>query len=366
MKTTKNDLNKNNLALQGNISEFRAKKQNIRNQINSLKTFLSTRLNSGDYSYASSVLDSISSDLDSIDANLRNIENAQANTQKIIEVLDKIDQIIANLEKIKQTLDQMDRDLTSSIQKTQRSKQKVNSFITRLNEAEREMNSISGKLGSSGNMALSFKGAFELPNDPVYRAFPLLVAIVITFSSLVLSNMFILKQINEPSYMRSMITPTRDMSFLVSDYLINLFFIAIQAIALFVIGYYWFGVPADYLFGFALIIFFSSSFFIFIGISIGYLVRNQSLSMLLTIFLVMILLILSDLIVPAIMTSTIIKFFINMNPFYVLNRLLVDMLILERGIGEIMQNILKLVFLTLFSFILAYISKKINKEELID
>ena len=36
----------------------------------------------------SSVLDSISSDLDSIDANLRNIENAQANTQKIIEVLD--------------------------------------------------------------------------------------------------------------------------------------------------------------------------------------------------------------------------------------------------------------------------------------
>ena len=88
---------------------------------------------------------------------------------------------------------------------------------------------------------------------------------------------------------------------------------------------------------FAISIFLVASILIFIGMGIAYLVKTSSLSMLLTIFLLMLLFILSSVLAPSILSSSIIQFFIMLNPFVLLHTLLTDALVLGRPLMSLVS-----------------------------
>lgn len=360
IKTLKNNFNQNKQELQNSISNFRNQKQNLQSNIASTKNFLSSKLTPADYSYVSQNLDAVSVSLNQVDSSLAGVEQIYYSPE-LSTVINNLDLIIANLDAIKETLDKLDSDLALAIQRTQNSKAKIRSFIVRLNEVSSEMGTISKSL-KQDKVNLEFKNAFEISSDPVFLAFPILVTIIITFTSLVLSNMFILKQVNRPSYLRDLITPTKDIHFLIADYLTNLFFVSVQVGILFLIGFYWFNLPLEIIYVFVISIALAASVLIFMGMSLGYVVKQQNLSILLTISLVMLLFIFSDLIVPSVLSGPIIKFFVELNIFVILNKILIDSLVLHKPLYLLTSWLFKLgIFLIAFA-IIAYLSRKISKE----
>jgi len=363
IKSLQSDLRKNRETLLSNISYFRAKKQSIDNQISSLQSFLSGKLIPQDYNFVSSGLNSISNDLNQIDQSLSDIERTQSDN-RLINIIDSLDSVIIKLDNVKVTLDKLDVGLSNSIQKTRQSGDRIDYFISKLDEANNEMDSFSKSAG--GNMVTAdFKKAFQTSEDPVFLAFPLLISIIITFTSLVLSNMFILNQVNKPSYFRDIISPTKDVNFIFANYLVNLFFVFVQAAVLFIIGISWFGMPFSNIGMFVIAIFFTSSIFILVGMSLGYLIKSQSVSMLVTIFFVMLMLIMSDLISPAILSGKSMQFFISLNPFVILHKILTDSLILQKPMQYILPHITRLASLLGIIILITYLSKKVSEEDAI-
>jgi hypothetical protein len=359
LKKLKNDFNQNKQNLQNEISNFRSQKQSLESNIASIKSLLSAKLAPSDYSYASQNLDSILVSLNWADASLSAMEIIYYSNELSL-LINNLDLIISNLDSIKNTLDRIDSDLALAIQRTQGSKIKIDYFITKLDEASAEIYTISQSL-KQDKTSLEFKNVFEVSGDPVFLAFPMLVTIIITFTSLVLSNMFTLKQVNQPSYLRDLITPTKDIHFLIADYLTNLFFVSIQVGVLFLIGFYWFGISWDIIYIFVLSIFLAASVLILVGTSLGYLVRQQSLSILLTISLVILLFIFSDLLVPSVLSGPVIKFFVEMNIFVVLNKILMDSLVLHKPIYTLTPWLSRLLIFLFGFFVIAYLSRKVSK-----
>ena len=316
-------------------------------------------MNQGDYEHSASILGLILQDLNDVDSVLSNIEDLQ-NVQDLLDALTLLESIIPKLDSINQALIETESDLGLAIEKTQESRIKVANYIIQLDSITQDLEVFGERLDTK-TVSLNFKQNEVLSDNPVLFAFPMLVAIIITFTSLILSNLFVLRQVTNPSYFRELISPTKDICFLFADYLINLFFILIQSAVLFLVGIYWIGIPFDTLFAFALTIFIASSLFIFIGMSIGYLIKSQNLSMLLTIFLVMLFFITSELLIPAPLISPFIRFFLELNPFVLLSNILKNIFVLNNPLSV---NTLRLIVLGIFLFfsgILVYVSRKINK-----
>lgn len=364
LSSMKNDLLKNQQNLNGNISAFQSRKQLIESQIQALKTFLSSKLSAGDYSYSVSVLDSITSDLTQIDTTLRNIQNLQ-NTQQLINAITLLESIMPKLDSINEALIATDNDLSNAITKVQAGRQRILQYVSRLDSANLDLADLGEKINTK-TVSLNFKENSNSSNNPVLSAYPILVAIIITFTSLILSNLFVLRQTNRSCYFRELISPTKDISFLSADYLINLFFVFIQGAVLFLVGLYWVDVPSSTLLSFSITIFLASSLFIFLGMGLGYIIKSQTLSMLLTIFIVMLFFILSELIVPVSLLSPSIRIFIELNPFVILSDILKTIFVLGRPISGKLVSIYVLIFFSFLSMIFVYVCRKINKKRLRD
>ncbi|MBU0958671.1 MAG: ABC transporter permease [Nanoarchaeota archaeon] len=358
------DLIRNKQNLDNNISYFNNRRQQIENDISALKSFLSLNLDAAGYSYSASVLDSILTDLNQINEALDDIQSFQ-NTDDLITAIDLLGSIIPKLDSINTALINTDNDLGLAIDKTRESKQKVSSYIVKLDEVTQEIEGFNDVLDTK-TLSLEFKENEAISRDPVLFAFPLLVAIIMTFTSIILSNLFVLRKTNKASYFRELISPAKDVSFLTADYLVNLFFIFIQAIVLFMVGFLWIGVPLSTLSSFAAVILVTCSLFIFMGMGIGYLIRSQSLSMLLSIFLVMLFFVVSELLIPIPLIAPGIRFFIELNPFVLLAAVLKNIFVLNKPILDSFFRMFALSFFLACSVIFAYISKKINKKRIKD
>lgn len=79
----------------------------------------------------------------------------------------------------------------------------------------------------------------------------------------------------------------------------------------------------------------------------------------------MILLIFSDVFAPTVLTAPLVRFLIYMNPFFILKVVLTDYLILNKPLESLYPNFIKQGILLLIVMIIAYLSKKVSKEEVI-
>jgi hypothetical protein len=353
------DFTRVNQNLGGNISDFRQTREDILNQIQFIQIYLAPpTLSQSEYDYIMASLIPIEQDLQDLEYILDDLEEIQKSSQDIIDYLNILENLISKLDSIKETLDNLDNDLDESIVRIQNSKIRVDNFRVELESGSSSLKRLANDEGID-DFSIDFFNSFPVGEDPTFLVFPLLVSIIITFTSLVLSNMFILKQINMDSYFRDLISPTNDFTFMLSDYIVNLFFISIQAVVLFLLGNILFDV---YFSSFGIFVFgiiLTASIFIFIGMSIAYLIRAQSFSMLVTVFLLILILILSNLISPMVLASPLVNTIINLNPFVLLLGVLKGVLLLENGFSELKSSFLVLGVFLLVTIIFAYFSKKV-------
>ncbi|MAG07729.1 hypothetical protein CMI46_02840 [Candidatus Pacearchaeota archaeon] len=358
IRVIQEQLNGSDNSLESDISSFRQRKNYLVSQIEVLKVMLAVQLPLAQYQEFDDLLTSIVDDLENIDRNLQNIESVMAGNE-IEDVVNSFDGIVVKIENIRTLLYQADEDIDNSISKIQESKLKIQEFDLALEEAERDLTGLMGEI-KDGDTSISFKNSFEFFDDPTFLIFPLLISLIITLSSLVLSNLFILRQVNKPSYFREIITPTSQISFIFADYIINLFFISIQIVVLFLIGLTWFEFPLHSFYLFFLVCFVVSSIFIFIGMSFGYLIESQNLSMLTTVFLTMLMLIFSDLLIYSDLTGKFVKFFIDLNPFVILHSSLKNVIVFNKDFFYLVPSLIVLFVMYVISFLVTYLSRAIN------
>lgn len=360
----RNNLVSINNNLDYDIAEIRANIQQVNNAVYSLRNDLSSMLTAEEYSQISPYLNNLSSSTSQLDLLLKDLEEMDNNLPTVINLLYQLEDMIKKIEGMKMMLDKLDSDLNLFIKNNQDSQVRINSFINQLNNVQGEMHQFSGDI-SGTNSNVVFFDAYQIDDTPSFLVFPLLVSIIITFTSLILSNMFTLKEINEPSYFRDMITPIWDITFIMSNYLINLFFISIQAVVLFILGVRIIGISSGSIFVFAFSVFLTSSIFIFLGMSLGYLIRNQNMSMLVSIFFLILLLILSDLFAPSVLAGQIVRFFTDLNPFVILASILSDVMIFGKSSISVIPGFVKLFIFLFGAMLLCYISRKIRREEMV-
>ena len=334
------------------VKDFKEKKGRIKNSINSIRP----QLQSLGYNLLVSDLDSLLIELNSIESSLNLINNALSNYETASNDLNNA---ITRLDYMKSLLDKLEIGLQKNIEKTRETKTMINKFINELEQGRIRIEEFSQSVGLE-EMGLVFKNAHNIEDDPMLVAFPLLIAIIISFTSIILSNLFISKQINHPSFLRDIISPTKDIYFLIANYFVTLFFVFLQILFLFLVGYFWFNIDVlnNFIYSIPLMLM-VSSIFVFIGMSIGYIIKSQYLSMLISIFIIIFYFIFSDLLTPSILTGPIIRFFISINPFALLSNGLMSSIILNKSLSFSSNIFYRIEILFITSLLIYYFSKKI-------
>jgi ABC-type multidrug transport system permease subunit len=153
--------------------------------------------------------------------------------------------------------------------------------------------------------------------------FPALLILIIMFISMLLSSLNIVLEKNSRAYFRNFVTPTSDIVFIISSYFTNLFVLLAQLIIVFGVTY--FTLDKGILVNFGptcLILFMTASFFIFLGMVIGYMFSSEEGTILGTISISSVFFFVSNLVIPIDALPETVKFFVNLNPFVIASSLL--------------------------------------------
>ncbi len=334
------------------IQQFRTDYSQVRTLINSVRGDLQS---SREYTLVSS-LDLLLRNLERVDNDLAVIEDSLTT---YVFILDNLNLTMEKLDSIRTLMDEIDADLYKNIERTRATKIKIQSFLFELEQGKARIEGFSEGIDLE-NVNIVFKNVYQIRDDPVLIAYPLLIAIIVCFTAIILSNLFISKQINHPSFLRDLIAPTKDIAFLTANYIVTLSFIFLQVFFLYLVGNFWFEISVFNNLGYSLfLIFLVASIFVFVGMSIGYMIRSQYLSMLISIFFVIFFFIYSNILTPVVLAGPIIRFSIGINPFVLLTDGLLDLIILNNKGFVNTFLYYKLGFMFFASFILYYISKKI-------
>lgn len=341
------------------INQMTSGLQTLRGTLQELQNSLQQTLEPAEYEQVTLRIESLFVSLTELETTSSLIEN-NIREEKFNEIFDRIDQLYEELTPFKIKLDQIDSDISLSLERTNGSITRIQGFKSRLQEIETDL----GGVGSAdqGSLSLSFIGVRSFSDDLVRMSFPFVVSIIVIFSSLVLSNKFILNNAHQSSYLRELMTPTKGIHFVIADYLVNLFFVFIQIAVLIFFGWAWFEFSFAAIPGALLSLFLVSSIMIFVGISIGYFIKSESISILITVFALMFSFVCSDLLVPSVLSGSVVRFLINLNPLVIINNFLFNTLLLEQNLEENLFLIGRLVVMFISSFLIAVISKKVSKE----
>ena len=276
------------------------------------------------------------------------------------QILDNVAEIYSKLDMIKEVLEKTEDDLDRTIEKILEIIDNIDIYLIELGGHVQGLDEFGEESEYEG---INWKIVSLSPStDPILLSFPLLVSIIIMFTSVILSNMSTSKQIHEKSYFREMITPVKKMKFLFSNYLVKFFFVLIQLVVLIFIGVFFVGIPKESILLFVIGSFFISSIFIFAGSSISYLIRQKSLSSLISIFVLIFSFVISSVIAPSILITRSLQKIMGFNPFVIFNNFLEIIFISEGSFPEVSSLLLKMVgFFFLFGFILIYSRKRHDK-----
>ncbi len=267
----------------------------------------------------------------------------------------------------KSLLQDINTNVSEAIFKTEVGKAKILELQNVTSSGEKNLFSLRDSVREKGIVYQIKDGFEEAPKNPVSLAFPLLLALIITFTSVVLSNLFVARRTHQSQYIRTLVAPVNDSSFLIADYAVNVFFVFIQVIFALMIGIFFFHI--DILMNLpqiALSIFLAASFFIFIGMSFGYFFKSENLSMLLSIFTVILFQIFSDILTPVAFVDPLVSFFVSINPFVILNTLLREVILLHQSFNLLIPEMTKLFVLFLLALGLTIVAKKASKKRILD
>lgn len=164
----------------------------------------------------------------------------------------------------------------------------------------------------------TFQAVPEPELNKTALVFPILLIFMLSFISILLSNMLVLNETHSQAYFRNFLVPVSSLSFIVGLFITNLLLIGFQLGVFLLVGWLSFGIPLFlnlpvFLFSvFACVI-----LFVLIGMFFAYLVPERQTSLLLSLFFSLILFFFSDIIFPLEIMPEIASFFAQFNPIVV-------------------------------------------------
>jgi len=192
--------------------------------------------------------------------------------------------------------------------------------------------------------------------------FPTLVVLIIMFIGLLLSSILIVREKLSSAYFRNFITPTHDFVFIISDYVTNLIILFLQLVIIFGVGLYFFRENLlSILLKTSISIFLLSTFFIFVGMLLGYLFRSEETVVLAAFSLGILFLFLSGTILPLETLPESIKQIADFNPFVLGESLLKKIMLFNLSFSDLGSTLYILLAYILVSFIAVYYARKLSK-----
>ncbi len=165
--------------------------------------------------------------------------------------------------------------------------------------------------------------------------FPIILIFMLSFISILLSNMLVLNEAHSHAYFRSFLIPINNLFFILGLFITTLLLIGFQLLVFFVVAYVSFGVnffmnlPV-----FLLSVLLATMLYVLVGMFFGYLVKQRQTSLLMSLFFSLIMFFFSDVILPLEIMPRVAAFIAQFNPLVVAEDLFRQTLFFGHGIRE--------------------------------
>lgn len=261
---------------------------------------------------------------------------------------------------ISEKIEETDKKLLDGIEK-------IDKILILLEDSKKEISKIKSgfdEIPENIGIVLSGKGVFEDKGEKRYTdlIFPKIATLIIIFITLYVSTIFTLVLVKSKGYIREMMTPTRNASFLFSSFIVLSFMGLFFASIVFFVGYFYPGVePSNYLF---LSIFIILIIFLFteIGMLFGYSIKSENIAVSCVTFFIVFLIILSDLIIPIFFFPTITHHIIKLNPLNISENSISQIMLSPASWWILEKNFYVMLGMIIFIIPFLFQAKKISQK----
>ncbi|MBU1204011.1 MAG: ABC transporter permease [Nanoarchaeota archaeon] len=197
-------------------------------------------------------------------------------------------------------------------------------------------------------------------------SFPTLLLMVLLFAGIFLASTTVIEEKKSQAYFRNFITPTKDFTYIISDYIFCLLILTIQTIIIF-------GVmsiitktviSATMLPNLVLGLLLASTAFIFLGMAIGYFFKDEETASIGSISIATIMLFFSNTILPIESLPTTVREIVKFNPFIIAETIIRRIYLFGETIKGVTTPVIFIAVYVVIFIILAFLGRKIAKSRI--
>lgn len=233
----------------------------------------------------------------------------------------------------------------------------ISDFNEDLKNISLELNEISN-LSSTQllNPIINQIEGFDQSRTNIDYLFPTLIVFIIMFVAILLGNILIIKEKKSRAFFRNIISPSNSLIIPFGAYLTILLIIFFQITIIFVLSMFFLPLSI-YIYPFELFItlFIGISIFTFIGIIFGSLIDSEESMIVISILLIIIFLIFSNVLMPIEVIPPLFNLFIQLNPFFIISEMIkkqvINGILLESILKEVVNSVIYLVFLSIIAIV---------------
>lgn len=296
---------------------------------------------------------------DDIDLTIIHLENGQ-NTVNNSNTENKIKESIVILEKIKESNTELSKKISSV---EDRESEIIGNIERNIDELEKIIQDL-----NKGNIISVEKiiSPFDINIVPINsnskkrdNLLPTLLSLIALFGATLLSSTFVMKEKKSRAYFRNFMTPVKDITFIIGTYFTCLIILLLQFLIIFlgiefILKTSIFSMPLELIS--ALLI--SFTVFIFIGMFLGYLFRSEETIIFASVIFSIILMFLSNTILPLENISSELMKFAALNPLVISDSLLKKIILFGIGFDNLYNEFIIMGIFSAAFILLTYIFKR--------
>lgn len=185
--------------------------------------------------------------------------------------------------------------------------------------------------------------------------FPVLIVLVIMFTALLMTPTLILLEKNSPASFRSYMTPVRDVSYILANFITSFIILFVQVIIILAIVSVFFSTSSLSSVSKALVLLvFVNALFILIGMIVGYVFKTEETATLAAVTVGAVFLFISDVVVPLESMPEAFAYIAGFNPYVISSSLLRRALLFDSSVVSMIPDVLILIgYIVAFAFIAA-------------
>ena len=193
--------------------------------------------------------------------------------------------------------------------------------------------------------------------------FPMFFIFFLTALALLFSSLFSVIEIKSPSSQRLFLVPSSEITFIMGDFLSILLFVLVNAaIAFFLMSFFVTFDLGNIVLPIAIVVLLVSSFFIFVGMIIGYITRKEETAIISCLLLIILFAFFSGIAMPLEMMPSFFRTVANANPFLIALETTKKIVLFSSPIKNLLPKFFVLFASSLIAFLFTFFIKKITKK----